>query len=40
MIGDSDSWNIFDDTRSAYLAEIRASNATETRHRIAHAQYE
>lgn len=33
IIADSDSWNIFDEPRQAYLAELRASNA-ETRRRI------
>jgi hypothetical protein len=33
IIADSDSWNIFDEPRIAYLAELRASNA-ETCRRI------
>ena len=33
MIADSDSWNIFDEVRTSYLFELRASN-TETRSRI------
>jgi hypothetical protein len=33
MIADSDSWNIFADSRFAYLVEVRLSNA-ETRRRI------
>jgi hypothetical protein len=33
MIADSDSWNIFDESRYAYLEELRANNA-ETRRRI------
>ena len=33
MIADSDSWNIFDEPRYAYLDELRANNA-ETRRRI------
>ncbi len=33
MIADSDSWNIFDEVRTSYLYELRASNA-ETRSRI------
>jgi hypothetical protein len=33
MVADSDSWNIFADTRNAYLYELRASNA-ETCRRI------
>ncbi len=33
MIADSDSWNIFDEPRFAYLVELRLSNA-ETRRRI------
>jgi hypothetical protein len=33
MIADSDSWNIFDEPRTAYLAELRESNA-ETCRRI------
>jgi hypothetical protein len=33
MIADSDSWNIYDGPRFAYLVELRASNA-ETRDRI------
>jgi hypothetical protein len=33
MIADSDSWNIFDEPRFAYLVELRTSNA-ETRDRI------
>ena len=33
MVADSDSWNIFDDVRTSYLYELRASNA-ETRSRI------
>jgi len=36
MIADSDSWNIFDEPRIAYLAELRASNA-ETCCRIQNA---
>jgi hypothetical protein len=31
MIADSDSWNIFNETRSAYLVEVRASNADTLR---------
>ena len=31
MIADSDSWNIFDEPRIAYLAELRASNADTCR---------
>jgi len=33
MVADSDSWNIFAEVRTAYLYELRASNA-ETRRRI------
>lgn len=33
MVADSDSWNIFTESRDAYLYELRASNA-ETRRRI------
>lgn len=33
MVADSDSWNIFAESRDAYLYELRASNA-ETRRRI------
>ncbi len=33
MVADSDSWNIFAEVRTAYLYELRASNA-ETRQRI------
>jgi hypothetical protein len=33
IIADSDSWNIFADSRFAYLVEVRLSNA-ETRRRI------
>ena len=33
LVADSDSWNIFSENRTAYLYELRASNA-ETRQRI------
>jgi hypothetical protein len=36
MVADSDSWNIFDEVRTSYLYELRASNA-ETRSRIENA---
>ena len=34
LIADSDAWNLFDEPRLEYLAELRANNA-ETRHRWA-----
>ena len=37
MVADSDSWNVFDEVRTAFLYELRANNA-ETRRRIQNAR--